>query len=216
MNPEEIDLNAKIIWDYHHMHQALEKSDCIFVLGSRDTRVAEYAADLFLQGYAPYIIFSGGLGKDTKDSFKKSEAEIFADIAMAKGVPEDRIILEKESTNTGDNIRFTKIILKNLNLDFNTFLLVQKPYMERRMYAAFKALWPEKECRVTSPDISFEDYPNNEISKEQMFGIMTGDLQRIKEYPKQGYQITQEIPNNVWKAYEQLVEAGFTKYLIKG
>ncbi len=216
MKTEEIDLNAKIIWDYHHMHQSLVKSDCIFVLGSRDTRVAEYAADLFLKDYAPYIIFAGGLGKDTKDTFKKSESEIFADIAIAKGVPQDKIILEKESTNTGDNIRFTKIILKNLNLDFKSFILVQKPYMERRMYAAFKALLPEKECIVTSPDISFDNYANSEIPKEQMIDIMVGDLQRIKEYPKQGYQIPQEIPENVWRAYEQLVDAGFTKYLIKG
>ena len=42
---------------------------------------------------------------------------------------------------------------------------------------------------------------------------MVGDLQRIRLYPDKGFQIHQEIPDDVWKAYEELVEAGFDKYL---
>jgi hypothetical protein len=30
-----------------------------------------------------------------------------------------------------------------------------------------------------------------------------------------GLQIHQEIPDDVWRAYEELVEAGYDKYLIK-
>lgn len=215
MQNEEINSLAKIIWDYHHMNYQLEKADCIFVLGSQDTRVAEYAADLFLQGYAPYILFSGGAGKFTKDIFKKSEAEIFADIALKKAVPKEKIIIENKSTNTSDNIRFSKVLLQELHFYFNNFILVQKPYMERRTYAAFKKLWPEKSFIVTSPQICFENYPTEEISKERMINIMVGDLQRIKEYPALGYQITQDIPESVWQAYEKLVGAGFTECLIK-
>ena len=40
---------AKKLWDYHHMNHALEKADCIFVLGSHDLRVAERAAQLYLR-----------------------------------------------------------------------------------------------------------------------------------------------------------------------
>ncbi len=43
---------------------------------------------------------------------------------------------------------------------------------------------------------------------------MVGDLQRIKEYPKLGFQIVQEIPDEVWNAYEKLVAAGYNKHLI--
>jgi len=215
MNQEEIDALAKTIWDYHHLNHHLKKADCIFVLGSHDIRVAEYAADLFLQGFAPYIVFSGGLGSLTASIFKKSEAEIFADIAIAKGVPKDKIIIENKSTNTGENVRFTKEILKQRGLDFNFFILVQKPYMERRTYATFKKIWPEKEFIVTSPQINFVNYPNNEITKERVINIMVGDLQRIKVYPERGFQIFQEIPINVWEAYEKLVEYGFASHLIK-
>lgn len=44
---------------------------------------------------------------------------------------------------------------------------------------------------------------------------MVGDLQRIKEYPAKGFQIEQEIPDEVWSAYETLVAAGYDKHLIK-
>lgn len=214
MYQEDVDKLAKTIWDYHHMNHQLKKADCIFVLGSHDTRVAEYSADLYLQGLAPYIIFSGGLGKLTADIFKKSEAEIFADIAFAKGVPKDKIIIENKSTNTGENILFTREILKQRGLDLNSFILVQKPYMERRTYATFKKIWPEKQFIVTSPQIDFVDYPNDEIPKERVINIMVGDLQRIKVYPVRGFQIFQEIPKNVWEAYEKLVRGGFTTHLI--
>lgn len=215
MNSTKIDLLAKVIWDYHHVNHKLKKVDCIFVLGSRDVRVAKYAAELFLQGYAPFIIFSGGLGKITKDVFQKPEAEIFADIAIQLGVPRDKIIIENKSTNTGENVSFTKNILNERGLDFNTFILVQKPYMERRTYATFKKLWPEKEFIVTSPKISYEDYPNSDISKEDFISVMVGDLQRIRIYPEKGFQVYQEIPNDVWKAYKELVELDYVSHVIK-
>lgn len=44
---------------------------------------------------------------------------------------------------------------------------------------------------------------------------MVGDLQRIKIYPSLGYQIYQEIPDQVWAAYEELVARGYTEHLIE-
>lgn len=211
----EVDTLAKIIWDYHHLNHKLEKADCIFVLGSHDTRVAEYAADLFLKGYAPYIIFSGGFGNLTKDTFSKPEADIFAEIAVKRGVPPENILIENKSSNTGENVEFTKKLLDEKGLKFDNFILVQKPYMERRTFATFKKVWPEKNFIVTSPPIPFENYPNEGISKDKVINIMVSDLQRIKIYPGRGFQIFQEISPNVWSAYEKLVELGYTKHLVK-
>jgi hypothetical protein len=86
---------AKMIWDYHHMNRPLQKADCIFVLGSHDTRVAERAAGLYLGGWAPLLIFSGGLGRLTKELWTETEAERFAKIAVQKGVPENHILIGK-------------------------------------------------------------------------------------------------------------------------
>ena len=49
----------------------------------------------------------------------------------------------------------------------------------------------------------------------QKLSDMTGDLQRIREYPKSGYQIEQEIPDEIWNAFEQLVAAGYNRHLIR-
>jgi hypothetical protein len=90
--------------------------------------------------------------------------------------------------------------------------------MERRSYATFRKLWPEKELVVTSPQVSFaeylERYTNAELSSDFVVSIIVGDLQRLKLYSEIGYQIYQEIPDDVWAAYEELVKAGYDKHLV--
>ena len=206
---------ARILWDYHHLHHQLKKADGILVLGSHDTRVAERGADLFLQGWAPILVFSGGLGNLTREIWSRPEAEIFADIAIRRGVPRERILLEKESTNTGENIRFSKALLARHGMHPKRIIAVQKPYMERRTFATFKKAWPEPQLIVTSPQIRWEDYPTAEIPRDLVINIMVGDLQRIRLYPERGYQIEQEIPDEVRHAYEQLLAAGYTQHLIE-
>jgi len=215
MMTKQVLSDAKKLWDYHHMGHSPAPSDCILVLGSHDLRVAERGADLYLEGWAPILIFSGGLGNFTKGMWKEKEADLFAAIARDRGVPEEAIFIENQSTNTGENILFTQRLLHERYLDPQRFLLVQKPYMERRSYATFKKHWPEKELLVTSPQLSFEEYPNQEIPLERVIDIMVGDLQRIKIYPSKGFQIYQEIPDEIWKAYERLIAAGFDKHLAK-
>src|SRR3990167_5229916 len=212
---ENVDALAKIIWDYLRLNQKLKKSDCILALGTHDTRIADRAVDLYFQGYAPYVVFSGGTGRLTQEIFHKPEAEIFADIAFKRSVTKEKIFIENQSANTGENIEFTKNFLNKKGLHPDSFIVVQKPYMERRSYATFKKLWPEKEVIVTSPQLDYEVYFNEQLPKDLVINIMVGDLQRIKEYSNKGFQIYQEIPDSVWDAYEKLVELGYDKHLIK-
>jgi uncharacterized SAM-binding protein YcdF (DUF218 family) len=205
---------ARILWDYHHVYQALEKSDCILVLGSHDLRVAARGAELFLQKWAPLLVFSGGLGNLTAGRWTEPEADRFAKIAEDMGVPRSAILIENRSTNTGENILFTRRLLEERGLDPRSFIVVQKPYMERRSYATFMKHWTDRRLIVTSPEISFADYSNAEIPLEQVINIMVGDLQRIKLYPERGFQIHQEIPDEVWQAYERLIGLGYVQHLI--
>jgi uncharacterized SAM-binding protein YcdF (DUF218 family) len=210
----EIDRLARAVWDYLHMGHRVEPADVILVLGSHDLRVAERGASLYLGGYAPILVFSGGLGNLTRGLWDEPEARKFARIARTMGVPAEAILIEDRSTNTGDNVRFTRRLLLERGLDPERFLLVQKPYMERRAFATFEKHWPGKKTTVTSPEISFDDYPTAEIPKEQVIHIMVGDLQRIRLYPERGFQIEQEIPDEIWAACERLVALGFTENLI--
>ena len=90
----EVDHLAKAVWDYHLLHHSLRRCDSIFVLCSIDSRVAERAAQLYLNGLGEYLIFSGGFSDLTKDMFQGSEADHFASIARQMGVPGDKIIIE--------------------------------------------------------------------------------------------------------------------------
>ena len=206
---------AQQLWDYHRMNHQLKKSDCILALGSHDLRVADRAAELYLEGWAPLVIMSGGLGNLTQDMWTVPEADQFAEIAIKRGVPADAILVENQSTNTGENIMFTQRLLTKKGMEPHSFIVVQKPYMERRSYATFKKHWPEKELMVTSPQIAMLEYATDEIPLEKVINIMAGDLQRIRIYPSKGFQIHQEIPPAVWDAYEKLLQLGYDKHLIK-
>jgi uncharacterized SAM-binding protein YcdF (DUF218 family) len=209
---------AERIWHYHQMQHELEPAHAILVLCSHDKKVAERGAQLFLEGWAPLLIFSGGLGTITSSMWTKPEADQFAEIAVQLGVPQEKILVENQSTNTGENILFTRRLLAQKQIDPQRFILVQKPYMERRSFATFRKFWPEKELVVTSPQVSFDEYlksyANRELSSDDVISIMVGDLQRIKLYPDRGFQIPQEIPDEVWSAYQELVRAGYNQYLI--
>ena len=57
-------------------------------------------------------------------------------------------------------------------------------------------------------------YSNDALSIDEVISIMVGDLQRIRLYPAKGFQIHQDIPDDVWEAYQRLVEAGFDSRLV--
>lgn len=210
---------AERLWHYHQLHHTLQRADAILVLCSHDTRVAERGAQLFLEKWAPLLIFSGGLGAITRAMWSEPEADQFARIAVEMGVPEHRILVENESTNTGENVAFTRRLLAEQGIEPERLILVQKPYMERRSYATFRKLWPEKEIIVTSPRASFDEYlrayTNPELSPDDVVSIMVGDLQRIQIYPRKGFQIPQDVPDDVRAAYEELVSAGYDRHLVE-
>lgn len=211
---------AEILWDYHHMNQTPKVAECILALGSHDLHVAERAAELYLEGYSKFIIFTGGLGRITQKIWGIPEAKKFQEVAIMKGVPEEDILIECNSTNTGENLRNTWKLLEERGLCVKSFIIVDKPYKERRAYATFNKQWPASvDNVVTSPQYSFKEYcefyKSGEITLHEFFSIMVGDLQRIDLYGKNGFQTVQEIPDKVWEAYEKLVELGFTEQLIK-
>lgn len=185
------------------------------VLGSHDLRVAERGVELYLQGWAPILIFSGGVGRLTKGHWKTSEADQFAKIAQNQGVPKSAILIENKSSNTGENFLLTQKLLNESDLNPQSFIVVHKPYMERRSYATFKKYFPEKKIVVTSPQLSFYDYPSKQITMDEVINIMVGDLQRIKLYSDNGFQIFQEIPDDVWQAFEKLVDLGYIDHLLQ-
>ena len=215
MASDEVVRQAQVLWNYLKLAQPLQKADCLLVMGSHDLRVAEYGAILFLEGWAPLMICSGGFGNFTRGIWDEAEAVKFARVAREMGVQKERILIEDQSTNTGENVLFSRELLRRKSIHPDSVLLVHKPYMERRALATFQALWPEMPARVSSPAIDMLDYPNRDISMEDMLHIMVGDFQRILVYPQKGFHVEQQISDFVMTAYHYLLKEGYNHHLVQ-
>ena len=218
MMGNDLDSLVQVIWDYMRIGQRLRAADCIFMLGSYDIRVADYAIDLFHRGYAPYLLFSGGVVQRNEALgvfWDLPEADYFARHALAREVPAERILVENRASNTGENFRFARDLLRREEMDFASFILAQKPFMERRVLATAQKLWRDFDFVVTSPPLSCVDYLNGDLPRDALIQYIVGDFQRIKVYGDNGFQMPQHIPDKVWEAFEQLCARGYKQRLVK-
>ncbi|HHF3214843.1 TPA: YdcF family protein [Vibrio alginolyticus] len=200
--------HIETLWDYMQLKHELKPADCLFVMCSNDVRVAEHAAKLYHQKLVPLIVFSGGEGRFTDGLFEKSEAETFAEIAKMSGVPSEAILLETESTNSGENVRFTEQRLKEEGKQCSSFILVQKPFMERRAIATFEKQWqsPYTQLQVSSAALPFFEYINEDMPLMMVLEALMEDFSRVKSYPEKGFQTEQNIPQQVESSYQVLLE----------
>ena len=209
----------QVLWDFLGMHQTPSKADCIVGFGNFNSDIARRAAELYHQGYAPKILFTGGLGRNTTRLFTEPEAVRFARVAMECGVPEEDIILEDKSTNTKENIEFMRRIFENQGIPHDHVLGVHQPFMEKRIVSALGIYWPELNFTVTSPQVTIPEYlaraKEQGMTENASISVIVGDFQRMDLYAKLGYQIPQEIPEEAWAAYRTLVEMGYDQQLAK-
>ena len=209
----------QVIWDYLCLREAPVKADCIVGFGNFNVNIARRAAELYHQGYADKILFTGGLGRNTLGMLPEPEAVRFARVAMECGVPESALILEDKSTNTAENIRFTQDLLVKLGLPHNHLLGVHQPFMERRIKAAFGVYWPEVKLTVTSPQVTIPEYLEaakvQGVTERASVEVIVGDFQRMDLYAQKGWQVPQEIPESAWEAFRELVAMGYDGQLAK-
>lgn len=218
MNDRAIEL-ARVIWNYHQLGQTTAKAELMVVFGTNDTRVAEFAAELFGQGYAERMAITGGMahgGDLLATGWTRPESEVFADVAVEHGVPRERIVLESRAMNTAENVRFTRALLKERGEMPGSVLLVMKPFMQRRVWATMAVEWPGMKATVASQKMTLEEYFTEELPPERIVPIMMGDLQRIWVYGRRGWSAAQEIPGDVLEAYRELVMMGYTQHLLEG
>lgn len=208
--------HAETIWHFLSPDYVVTPSDFMLVLGSSDLDVPQYASSFWSQNLVDFIVITGGWGKRTKELWAISEAGKFARVMIQNGVPPDKIILEEEASNTGENMLFTKKRLAELGLAVHSGIIITKPYMRRRAYNTAVKQWPEVRWSVSTERLSFSDYLKRQEDPEQFISVMVGDLQRIKLYAEKGFQIQDKIPEEVWYSFETLAQAGFDQYLIRG
>ncbi len=167
-----------------------EEADIIFVPGNGYPEMAERAAELYLEGYAPYVLPSGKysvtLGKfagvQTKQELYKedyeTEWEFLRDVLIKKGVPEDKILREDQATFTYENAIYSRQVTDSHGIQVKKALLCCKTYHARRSLMYYQLLYPEAQITVcpACPDgITRENWRKTE--KGVTAG--TGEIDRI-------------------------------------
>jgi uncharacterized SAM-binding protein YcdF (DUF218 family) len=208
--------DAEVLWDFHRMGHRARPCSVGIALGSHDLGVATAAAGYYRAGLFPLLVLSGGNSPGTLARFPRGEAVHYREHALGLGVPDAAILVEPESTNTGENIRFSRELLARADIGVESVLLVSKPYMERRAYATCRRQWPGVEVVCASEPVGFGEYLKALGDDRLVVNMMVGDLQRLIEYPKLGFSVEQDVPGEVYEAFERLVRAGFDRRLLGG
>ncbi|EFI82973.1 YdcF family protein [Listeria grayi] len=97
-----------------------------------DKAIAFYKASV---GARPQIVFSGGKGADETIS----EAEAMQQYAIAKGIPEQDTLVEKNSRTTYENMRFSAEIMANRKTNYEAIFFTNNYHVLRAGMFARKA-----------------------------------------------------------------------------
>jgi len=211
--PDELRDDVETLWRYHDLGHELTEADVGIGLGSHDLGVATHTAELFHAGRFPLIVFTGANAPTTVERFPRGEAVHFREHALGLGVPDEAILLEPEARNTGDNIAFTRRVLAGRGIE--SAILVCRPYQQRRAFATCRKIWPEIRVTCASKSVPLDQYVDSIGDVDRVITMLVGDTQRITLYAERGFAIPQEMPRTVSNAFTRLVEAGYTRRLIR-
>ncbi|MEA2617463.1 MAG: hypothetical protein QOE72_3246 [Chloroflexota bacterium] len=213
-HPDPLHRDVSTLWEYHQMNQEPRPCSVGIGLGSHDLGVATFCAELFHRGMFPVIVFSGANSPTTRASFPRGEAVHYREEAMRLSVPPRAILVEARSTNTEQNLRFSRQLLADHGIEAGSVLLVSKPYQQRRAHATCRSVWPDVDVTCAAQRLPLSDYIAGIGDSTRVIDMLVGETQRILEYARRGHAIEQELPPAVLDAYANLVRAGYTSRLI--
>jgi hypothetical protein len=210
-------LRARLLWDYLRLGVPARPAECLLVFGGHDIGVADCAAQLYGQAAAPLIVVSGGSRAVPDGTDSPTEADAIADVLLSRGIPIEAIALERLASNTSENFWLAAELLRDMGLDPVTFLMVTKPYAERRTIATARRRWPHKNVAVTSQQINFDEYVARAIPADRILSHLAGEALRLKAYAATGLiDPSEPVPENILDAARALQAAGFSSRAIGG
>ncbi|MFB8102611.1 YdcF family protein [Streptomyces sp. NPDC056007] len=207
--------DAQRLWDFQLMNQEPRPCDVAVGLGSHDLGVADRTAALFHEGLAPLIVFTGATSPTTRSKMPRGEAEHYRERAIELGVPASSILVESRARNTGQNMTFTRDLLDSHGVEVKSVLLVSKPYEERRANATARKLWPGVDVVSASTPMTFTEYVDSIQDAHLVIDMLVGAQQRLLIYPREGFMVEVDVPEDVTAAYERLSAEGFTSRLVR-
>ena len=176
--------------DYIFQEDKIEKADIIFVPGNGYPQMAEQAAKLYHEGYAPYILPSGRYSilvghfigvqakQDVYNGDYETEWEFLKDVLMKNGVPESAILKEDQSTFTYENAILSKKVTDGLGMDIKKAIMCCKNYHARRACMYYELLYPETKFMVVPACVDGIKRDNWRETEEGVDAV-TGEITRI-------------------------------------
>lgn len=207
MKQELIERCGRILWQYEILNvgkDGITQADAIIAAGCNMLEVAEFAAKLAMEDYAPTLICSGYKGGATIN-WRLSEADTFKQIAEKTGF-QGQILVEDKSTNTGDNLIYSQELLSELGYPSLNLIVVCFPVVQRRVQAIAKLKLPGVDVQIAAPQVPFEEFP-----REILYPIMMGEVWRNIVYPAKGFQSKEPVPLEALLSYTILYLSGFRR-----
>ena len=181
-------MNPRIITDISNfifVSDEPEKVDAIFLPGGSFPEQPEYASKLYRQGYAKWLIPSGGVSvkRDKWPGVRRkaelysgdyqSDCEFFTDVLLKNGVPAAAIIREDKSGHTRDNAFLSRKAVDERGIDVKTALIVCKAFHARRCLMLYQMAFPDvdiKVCPVHCYNITKENWYESEAGIDRVLG----------------------------------------------
>lgn len=179
--------------------------DAVIGFGVFDLRLPRLCGDLYAQGLARRIIFTGGVGAGTGD-LGGPEADVWQQALTESHpqIPAEDVIVENRSTNTAENITFTAELLRQSHprLAFGTgitnVLAVSSPSRLRRVRLTLAKLQPRLDVVGCLPPFTLE----REQALYQQQGLdylshLAGEVDRIVVYGQRGWIAQEAVPAEI-------------------
>ena len=190
-------------------------ADAVIGFGTFDVTLASFCGDLYAEGRARRIVFTGGLGAGTAD-LGMPEADAWQQqlAATHPQIPAEHVLIENRSTNTAENIAFTQEVLiradarNSLGEGTKRVLIVASPSRLRRVKLTLQAMHPRLEVTRCLPAWNFD----RERSLHEAKGIdylnhLLGELDRIVTYAECGWIAREPLPPHLLSAQSELRRA---------
>ncbi len=190
----------------------LQVADVIIGFGHFDLKIPRHCGYLYTNGFAQKIIFTGGSGSGTADLCKPEALVFFDELQKVyPNIPRDTLIIEERSTNTLENILFTRTMLESTSPDFSfnnqikSAIIVACAYRQRRVCLT---------CKKNLPEVSFYNAPpETSFNKEEgmfsarglnFFSLIVGEIERLIRYGERGDILQESIPDELFDKYRAL------------
>ena len=186
MNQAFLDQITEFVFAEHK----LEEADIIFIPGSGHPQLAEEAARLYPQGWAPWILpsgrysittgkFSGVLDKqECYQGSYETEWDFLSQVLQEKGVPGTAILKEDRATYTYENAIYSRQVTDGMGLEIKKAILCSKPYHARRCLLYYQLLYPDTKFMVY-PIKDSKIQRDNWFLTEEGTRLVFGELERM-------------------------------------